>query len=47
MPEETPDKTEVFGEKPDSWWYKVYAVVAIVTVIVIAALSLFTSYFSH
>ncbi len=33
-------------EKPNEWWYRVYALVAVFTAIVIAALGAFTWYFS-
>lgn len=33
-------------ELPDSWWYKVYATVIVSLVFVLAALSLFSKYFS-
>ena len=33
-------------EKPDEWWYRIYAAVIIFTVFVITALYLFTKYFS-
>jgi hypothetical protein len=46
MPEEIQNETEVIGERPNSWWYKVYALVAAVTVLVITALGVFTYYFS-
>jgi hypothetical protein len=47
MPDEIQDKIEVIGEKPNSWWYRVYALVAVVTVLVIAALGTFTYIFSN
>ncbi len=47
MPEENRSETEVVGERPNYWWYKVYAVVVVVTALVIAGLGLFTSYFSR
>ncbi|MGI8493790.1 MAG: hypothetical protein ACR2L1_00570 [Pyrinomonadaceae bacterium] len=33
-------------ELPDSWWYRVYAAVIIVTILVISAVGIFSSYFS-
>jgi hypothetical protein len=33
-------------ELPDSWWYRVYLVVIIFTIFVIAALWAFSDYFS-
>jgi hypothetical protein len=33
-------------ELPDSWWYRVYAAVMIITTLVILALWGFTSYFT-
>jgi hypothetical protein len=33
-------------ELPDSWWYRVYAVVMITTVLVILALWAFSTHFS-
>jgi hypothetical protein len=35
------EKTEL----PDSWWYKVYAAVALTTILVIFALWMFSQYF--
>jgi len=46
-PEEPENSVEIIGEKPNSWWYRVYSLVAVVTVLVIAALGLFTYYFSR
>lgn len=40
------EKKEIV-ELPDSWWYRVYAVVIITTVFVIAALWAFSEYFSN
>lgn len=34
------------GEPPDSWWFRIYAAVIAVTVLVIAALWAFTRFFS-
>lgn len=34
-------------ELPDSWWYRVYLVVIITTVLVILALWVFSYYFSN
>ncbi len=33
-------------ELPDSWWYRVYIAVIIMTILVISALGFFSSYFS-
>jgi len=33
-------------EKPDAWWYKIYAAVAVTTVVVITGLWLLFRYFS-
>jgi uncharacterized BrkB/YihY/UPF0761 family membrane protein len=33
-------------DKPDPWWYRVYAGVILTTVVVIALLWLFSKYFS-
>ncbi len=33
-------------ELPDAWWYRVYLMVIITTIIVISALGTFTRYFS-
>jgi hypothetical protein len=33
-------------EKPDAWWYRIYASVLVTTVLVITALWLFSRYFS-
>lgn len=33
-------------EKPDEWWYKIYAFVVVFTAVVIALLGTFTWYFS-
>ena len=45
-PEEQETAVETIGEKPNAWWYRVYALVAVVTVLVITALGFFTYYFS-
>lgn len=37
---------EITAEKPNSWWYRVYLAVIVTTVLVIAALRLFSFYFS-
>ncbi|MDQ3636106.1 MAG: hypothetical protein M3405_16625 [Acidobacteriota bacterium] len=37
---------ETKNELPDSWWYRIYFVVIINTILVIAALWAFTRYFS-
>lgn len=34
-------------EKPNSWWYRIYLLVVIVTAVVIALLGTFTWYFSR
>jgi hypothetical protein len=34
-------------ELPDSWWHKIYLLVFIITVIVIAAMVWFTNHFSN
>lgn len=41
------DRNEVIVEKPDEWWYKIYALVIVTTVVVILLLKLFTWYFSR
>lgn len=41
---ETP--VEPKQERPDRWWYKTYAAVVVVTIVVIALLGAFTWYFS-
>lgn len=33
-------------DKPDEWWYKVYAAVVVTTIVVISALGMFTAYYS-
>jgi len=42
------NKTEekITAEKPDAFWYRVYSAVIVTTVLVIAALRLFSFYFS-
>lgn len=44
--EESNQTTEAAEEYPDAWWYRVYAAVMIVTVVVISALWAFSRYFS-
>ncbi|MCW5958791.1 MAG: hypothetical protein KIS76_01440 [Pyrinomonadaceae bacterium] len=39
-------EVKIDKELPDSWWYRVYAAVAVTTVIVIALLWAFSQYFS-
>jgi hypothetical protein len=41
-------KTEeiILEEKPNAWWNRIYLAVVITTVLVIAALGLFSFYFS-
>jgi len=41
------NKNGISTEKSDTFWYRVYAAVIITTVLVIAALWLFTIYFSR
>jgi hypothetical protein len=36
----------ILEEKPDAWWYRIYAAVIATTVLVIAALWAFSRYFS-
>jgi hypothetical protein len=43
--EETNRNNEV-EELPDNWWYRVYLAVIVTTILVIAALGTFSSYFS-
>lgn len=38
------DKVDI--EKPDAWWYKIYAAVVVTTVVVITGLWLLSQYFS-
>ncbi|MBP6002926.1 MAG: hypothetical protein KA746_05780 [Pyrinomonadaceae bacterium] len=45
-PHEKEDNSNQVEELPDSWWYRVYAAVIISLVLVLAALSLFSKYFS-
>lgn len=37
---------EILTEKPNAFWYRVYLAVIVTTVLVIAALRLFSFYFS-
>jgi len=37
---------QLIEEKPDSFWYRVYWAVAVTTIFVIAALWMFSRYFS-
>jgi hypothetical protein len=41
------DEKEILEEKPNAWWYRVYLAVIVTTVLVIAALWLFSHYFSR
>lgn len=34
-------------DKPDEWWYKVYAAVVVTTIVVIAGLGMFSAYYSN
>ena len=46
MKTEQTKQIEEAAELPDAWWYRVYLVVIITTIIVISALGTFTRYFS-
>lgn len=43
---ENKNQSDEVQELPDSWWYKVYLAVIVVTVLVISLLGLFSRYFS-
>jgi hypothetical protein len=46
MKNDETNREEVVEELPDNWWYRVYIGVIITTIVVIAALGLFSRYFS-
>ena len=46
MPDKETPAVQRDGENPDFPWYKIYLLVAAVTVLVIASLGIFTYYFS-
>ncbi|MBA3633069.1 MAG: hypothetical protein H0W58_09725 [Acidobacteria bacterium] len=41
------DEKEILAEKPDAFWFRVYATVIAITVLVISALWAFSRYFSE
>jgi hypothetical protein len=43
---EKDERVPIAEELPDSWWYRVYLGVILTTILVIAALGTFSSYFS-
>ena len=46
MKKDETNQEEIVEELPDSWWFRVYLGVIIITVVVITALGLFSRYFS-
>jgi len=40
------EEKEILAEKPNAFWYRVYAAVIAVTILVISALWAFSQYFS-